>query len=129
MKAIARRLCRLENRFEAADGKPRHYQRMVVIRLDRMPGLEGATCLRTLLPDGTVSESVVLGRSRTGRDVSPEELERWVASFPIEKADGRIRPRRLPPPEMLCGSAPESTPTRLPAFRAENGVSAYRLIK
>jgi len=40
VKAIAKRLCRLEDRFEAADGKPRQYQRMVVIRLDRMPGLE-----------------------------------------------------------------------------------------
>jgi|SRR5580658_8357943 hypothetical protein len=98
MKAIARRLCRLENRFEAADGKPRHYQRMVVIRLDRMPGLEGATCLRTLLPDGTVSESVVLGRSRTGHELTETELDVWVASFPIEVADGRIRVRRLPPP-------------------------------
>jgi hypothetical protein len=89
--------------------------------LDLKPRMASrVTCLRTLLPGGAVSESVVRGRSRTGREVSPEELERWVASLPIEKADGRIHVRRLPPPESFCGSAPESMPTRLPAIRVEN---------
>ncbi len=85
MKAIAKRLCRLESRIAPADRKPRVTSRLVLRGVDRIPGLEGAACWRTLLPDGTVSESVVLGTSSTGRAVSEEELDLWVAGFPIEE--------------------------------------------
>jgi hypothetical protein len=51
-----------------------------------------------LCADGTVSESIVLVRGNNGREVTDAELEEWVESFPIEVDDGRIRPRRLPPP-------------------------------
>ena len=84
MKAIARRLRRLEDQLGPSDGKLRHYFRIVLIRLDRIPGLEGATCRRRMLPNGTVSESVVMGTSRDGREFTQEELDQWVASFPIE---------------------------------------------
>jgi hypothetical protein len=50
------------------------------------------------LPDGTVSERVVLGTSNNGRAVTQEELDRWVAGFPIEEESGGIRCRALPPP-------------------------------
>jgi hypothetical protein len=40
---------------------------MVVRRLDRKHGLAGATCARTLLPGGTVSEIVRLDKASDGR--------------------------------------------------------------
>jgi hypothetical protein len=96
MRAIGRRLRRLEDRCGTADGKPRKFFRMVLRRLNRKPGLEGAMCRRMLLPDGTVSENVVLGSSN-GRELADEELDAWAASFPIEEEHG-ISPMPLPPP-------------------------------
>src|ERR1039458_1802200 len=43
MKAIAKRLRRLEDQFAPAERKPRDYFRIVLRRLDRIPGLEGAS--------------------------------------------------------------------------------------
>jgi hypothetical protein len=96
VRTIARRLRRLEDQFVSADVKPRGYFRIVLIRLDRIPGLEGATCRRMLWPNGTVSESVVMGTSREGREPTREELDRWVASFPIEPFSTKLRIVRLP---------------------------------
>ena len=66
-------------------------------RVDCIPGFEDAACWRTLLRDGTVSESVVLGTSSTGRELTDDELDRWVASFPIEEQEDGIHPVPLPP--------------------------------
>jgi hypothetical protein len=88
VKAIAKRLSRLEDRFAPAERKPRDYFRIVLIRLDRIPGLEGATCHRTWWPNHTVHESVVLGRSSDSHELTKEELDQWVAGFPIEAEDG-----------------------------------------
>ncbi|MGA3074632.1 MAG: hypothetical protein ABSG56_13160 [Bryobacteraceae bacterium] len=96
VKAIAKRLSRLEDRFAPAERKPRDYFRIVLIRLDRIPGLEGATCHRTWWPNHTVHESVVLGRSSDSHELTKEELDQWVAGFPIEAEDG-IRCIPLPP--------------------------------
>jgi len=60
--------------------------------------LEGASCSRTLCQDGTVSESIVLGLSGTGRGITDDELEQWIFRFPIEVPDGRIHVRHIPPP-------------------------------
>jgi hypothetical protein len=98
VKAIAKRLCRLEEQIGSADRKPRVSSRIVLRRVDSIPGLAGAACWRTLLPDGTVSESVALGTSSNGREVTDEELDAWVASFPIEEQEDGIRVRPLPPP-------------------------------
>ena len=47
--------------------------------------LETARCKRTLAPDGSVMELVELFGSNQGPDsITDEELDRWVASFPIE---------------------------------------------
>jgi hypothetical protein len=54
-------------------------------------------CGRMLLPDGTVSENVVLGTSGSGRELTDAELDEWVASFPIEEENG-IQWMPLPPP-------------------------------
>ena len=61
--------------------------------------LENSWCQRTLCADGTVCESVTLATGNDGREVTDEELDEWIATFPIEPADGRIHLRRLPPPE------------------------------
>jgi hypothetical protein len=99
MKAISRRLSRLEDQFGPAAGQPRDYFRMIVRRMDRKAGLAGATCTRTLLRGGTVSEVLRLDKGSGGREPTDHELDAWVAGFPIELPDGRIQVRRLPPPE------------------------------
>ena len=90
VRAIARRLRRLEDQFGPTERKPRDYSRIVLIRLDRIPGLEGAMCRRTWWPNGTVHKSVVLGKSSDGHELTKEELDQWVASFPIEEENGII---------------------------------------
>src|SRR5690242_1820164 len=93
MRALERRLSRLESESERCNGKPRTYFRMNLIRLDRVPGLIGATCTRRLSSDGaSVHESVVLGHSDTGKRITDEELDRWVGSFPIEPYRPGIQP-------------------------------------
>ena len=81
MKTVVRRVARLEDRlWSVRNSQPRF--RIVVRRLDREPGLEQATCRRTLWPNGTLFESVYLGAS--GSDgFTDEEFERWIESFPI----------------------------------------------
>ena len=49
-----------------------------------MPGLEGSTSTRTLLPGGMVSEIVRLDKGSEGREPTEDELDAWVATFPIE---------------------------------------------
>src|SRR5580658_9464814 len=58
-------------------------------RLDRKPGLENATCKRTLWPNGTVLEMVWLNRhdDRPGEPPA-EELDRWVDYLPGGGATG-----------------------------------------
>jgi|SRR5580658_2758009 hypothetical protein len=97
VKAIAKRLRRLEDQFASANGKPRTVFRMMLSPTVR-PGLEGATCYRDLCADGTVSECIVLGTSSNGRAITDDELETWVESFPIEVPDGRMYLRPIPPP-------------------------------
>jgi hypothetical protein len=80
VRAIARRLHRLEDQF-GADGRPR--ERFTVVG-ERLGCTVGATCYRTLCPNGIISESVMLGTSRDGRELTPEELDKWILSFPIE---------------------------------------------
>jgi hypothetical protein len=99
VKAIAKRLCRLEDQFGPADGKPRKTFRVTTQPVGRGPvDLGNSCCQRTLCADGTVCESITLVAGDNGREITEDELEQWVESFPIEVPDGRIRPRRLPPP-------------------------------
>src|SRR5580700_7786298 len=98
MKAIARRLGRLEDHLGAADRKPRKRFRVMTGRTGRAKlDLKSSSCQRTLCADGTVSESIVLVRGNNGREVTYAELEEWVESFPID-GPGVVRVRRLPPP-------------------------------
>lgn len=85
MKTIVRRLGRLEDQFVPPDHKARKCFRLIVCRYGAKKGLENATCKRTLGPDGTVMELVGLYGSNEGPErVTAEELDRWVAGFPIE---------------------------------------------
>jgi len=85
MKTVIRRLARLEDQFVPPDQKARKCLRLIVCRYGAKTSLENATCKRTLGPDGTVMELVELYGSNEGPErVTAEELDRWVASFPIE---------------------------------------------
>jgi hypothetical protein len=80
VKAIIKRLRRLEDQFGLADRQPRQYLRIVVERLGRTQRSEHATCRRTLWPDGTLFEMVHFGRD----ELTNEDLDRWIATLPIE---------------------------------------------
>jgi hypothetical protein len=85
MKAIHRRLHRLEDQMAVTHGKPQKTVRLVS-RLDCVSSLENGTCTRTPWPDGTVFEMLrFVGEREGGREATAEELDRWVASFPIEE--------------------------------------------
>jgi hypothetical protein len=47
-----------------------------------------------------VNENVVLAPGNNGRELTDDELDRWVASFPIEEQEDGIRPVPLPPPSI-----------------------------
>jgi hypothetical protein len=85
MKAIAKRLRRLEDEFGPADGNPRGERWRLVVRLaGKMFDSAGPTCRRTLCPNGTVLESVEFTTSSNDRELTQAELDTWVASFPVD---------------------------------------------
>jgi hypothetical protein len=85
MKAIAKRLRWLEDQFGPADGKPRERFRIVLQPAGlRTPDLEQSTCRRTLWPNGIVAKTVELGTGSNGREVTGDELDSWIAGFPVE---------------------------------------------
>jgi len=45
---------------------------------------EVATSRLTLWPNGIVDVNVVLGTRTDGRDLTADELDAWVATFPIK---------------------------------------------
>ena len=99
MKAITRRLNRIENQLNPRPPKPRTWFR-VVVRLEdpdaaatRRPSFKGATCTRSLCPDGTLFEVVRLDKLSEGERPTDDELARWIATFPV---------RDLNAPERTC---------------------------
>ena len=49
------------------------------------PSLEGATCIGTLWPNGTLFEMVRFNKGNQGPDeLTQDELDRWIESFPIQ---------------------------------------------
>jgi hypothetical protein len=94
MKAIARRLSRLEDQHGAADRKPQKRFRVMIRPTERAKiDLENSSCQRTWCADGTVSEHIVLVAGSNGRDLTDVELEEWVAGFP--RASKSLRNRRI----------------------------------
>ena len=87
MKAIVRRVGRLEDRFETQlSGKPKSSLRIVVTRAGSEANLATSTCTR-YVRDGLLTEVVQLDGARGS--IIDEELETFVARFPIDP--GRVR--------------------------------------
>ena len=83
MKALVNRLRRLEGHLLQDDysQRPRERSRMLVRMIGGPPGLEGATCNRTLAPDGSIWETIILAGGGIG--LSEEELDRFADQFPV----------------------------------------------
>jgi hypothetical protein len=79
MRAFDRRVRRLERlQFEPA----RQPMRVVISGVGIPLNLENSTCTRTLAANGLLTEIVQLDGTRAG--LSDQELENFVAKFPIE---------------------------------------------
>jgi len=78
---IGLRLDRLEKTFATVHG-PRRTVRVVVQAICGPTNLANSECTRTICADGTLSEYVQLDGS--SEELSDDDLERFVASFPIE---------------------------------------------
>jgi len=94
LKTVRRRLDRLQGQFVLVGRRPLRVYRMVLCKYGGKGSLDNAICTRTLCADGTVAEYVELDGSNDGPgSVTAEELDRWVASFPIQ-ANGAIARQR-----------------------------------
>ena len=83
MKAIVRRVGRLEDRFQTQlSGKPKSNLRIIVTRAGSGANLATSTCTRRLNNTGGLIEIVDLDGDDSG--ISEEELEQFIASFPID---------------------------------------------
>jgi hypothetical protein len=84
MKAIVRRVGRLEDRFQTQlSGKPKSSLRIIVTRAGSgATNLATSTCTRRLNNNGGLIETVDLDGDDSG--ISEEELEQFIASFPID---------------------------------------------
>lgn len=84
MKTMARRLSRLEDRFRPEGWKPRGVFGYLICVAGSKRRLEGATCQRSLWPDGTLFETVMFPEHHGTDEVTDDEPERWIASFPVQ---------------------------------------------
>ena len=81
MKAIITRLHRLEH---LQSGPGREPIRVVISSVGSLLNLEESTCTGTLTDNGLLTEFVHLDGRRG--DLTDEELDRWIASFPTGPA-------------------------------------------
>ncbi len=85
MRAVVRRIDRLEDQFGSTSGKSRRHLRMMISMAGSNPSLEDATCSRRLCSDGTLLELVEFNKHHEGPDeLTDEELDRWVESFLVD---------------------------------------------
>jgi hypothetical protein len=83
MKAIAKRLRRLEEQGCIGEPGKRHQQmRLVVSGIGQPLDLANSTCSRKLDSSGHLLELIALHGSR--HDLTDEQMENFVQSFPIE---------------------------------------------
>jgi hypothetical protein len=85
MKAVIKRLTRLEDRFGPPPDfvrNPRYRLRLVVSRAGPL-SLERSKCTRTLASSGALIEVVRFDGYREG--LSDSELARFVDTFPVER--------------------------------------------
>jgi hypothetical protein len=81
MRAIVRRVGRLENRYETQlSGKPKEPLRIIITRAAKHADLATSTCQR-YFRDGNLTEVVELDGLRD--HLSDEEIEKFVGSFPV----------------------------------------------
>ena len=86
MKTVTRRIRKLEDQFRPAGWNPSKRFRLVLFMACTTRSLDCATCKRSLWPDGTLCELVRIGKTNEGaREVSDNEFEEWLASFPVER--------------------------------------------
>jgi hypothetical protein len=84
MRTMNRRVSKLEDRFRPAGGTPRGVRRYLVSMSGSQRSLGGATCQRSLWPDGTLFELVMFNDHGAGADeVTDDELERSTSTFPV----------------------------------------------
>jgi hypothetical protein len=81
MKAIITRVRRLEQLQSEPGREP---VRVVISGVGSPLNLEKSTCRWTLATNGLLTELVHLDGRRG--DLTDEELDRWIASFPMERA-------------------------------------------
>ena len=85
MRAVVRRIDRLEDQFGSSNGKPRRRIRMMISMAGAAPCLEDATCKRTRWADGTLFEMVEFKRHNDGPgELTDEELNTWLEGFPVD---------------------------------------------
>lgn len=84
MKAIERRLGRLEDGLGLKPGPAREAFRVAIHSLGRPLHLATSTCVRRLSLDGTLTEIVQFDGD--GKELSKEEVDRFVERFPIHIA-------------------------------------------
>ena len=75
---IRARLKKLEKRKQSSSDRIR----VVISRIDRPPNLANCKCRRTLASNGLLTEVVELDGSSA--DLTDEDLERFISSFPVE---------------------------------------------
>jgi len=85
MKAVARRLSLLEDRFTVNKARTRVLYR-IELDWEGPVNLATSTCTRYLTPGGIV-ECIEFDGSRAA--LNPEELDAFVDSFPVTGEDGR----------------------------------------
>jgi len=110
MSSLRHRLKRLE-RVQAAVQEP---FRIIVTGVGRL-NLAESRCTRTLSENGGVTEVVWLNGS--SNDLSEEELEKFIASFPVQRA-GDLRHSDLFPP--FKGHSDESDRSPHPTIGRES---------
>jgi hypothetical protein len=64
--------------------EPRKLLRVLKGMAGARRSLDGATCQRSLWPDGTLLEAVRFHKHNQVPEVTDDELERWIATFPAE---------------------------------------------
>ena len=95
MKALRGRIGWLEHRFRPGD--PKRF-RMTVRCHGGGPGLEGATCHRSLWPDGTIAELVKfkgMGYEEGAGTNEEEEFRTWIETLPVDGVERTFPERSL----------------------------------
>jgi hypothetical protein len=85
MRSIDRRIGKLESRYEVNSRPPKLGLRLIVTRIWDQGAEPTSTCQR-YVRDGSLTEIVRLNGEDSG--LSGDELERFIASFPVEAAAG-----------------------------------------